>query len=99
MGMFEPNNSVSEKYDVVVVQVFVSHSPEQIPLHVANMSAEPIQLYKGTQVGKFEVAVAVLDQGGVDASHSEDVSKGGWSVDSLAAALNLLEKGLTNDQC
>lgn len=96
VGMFEPNNKLSEEYDVLIARVIVTPSPEQIPLRVANMSAEPIKLYKGTRVGSFELGVAVLEDDGAS-SCSEGVSK--WSVDSLAAALNLSEKGLTKDQC
>ena len=97
VGMFEPNNILSERYDVLVARVIASQAPEQIPLRVTNMSAEPIKLHKGTHVGSYEVGVAVLEEGG-NTPCSEDDNKNGWSVDSLAAALKLPEKGLTSDQ-
>ena len=53
VGMFEPNYNLSERHDVLVAQVIASPSPEQTPLGVTNMSAEPIKLHKGTHVGSY----------------------------------------------
>ena len=96
VGMFEPNGNVFDQHDVLVARVVVSSRPEQIPLRVVNMSTEPVMLYKGTQIGCFEMGVAVLEEGSSASNLRGEGNE--WNTDSLSTALNLSGKGLTDDQ-
>ena len=62
VGMFEPNRNVFDQHDVLVARVVASSRPEQIPLCVVNIATELVMLYKGTQIGCFEIGVAVLEE-------------------------------------
>ena len=59
------------------------------------MKLQPVTLYKGTNVGRFEMGVAVLEEQQVFGPQG---STGCWTVETLASAMQLGERGLTEEQ-
>lgn len=59
-GMFKPVDALTNRYDLLVARVITTPHVNRIPLRAVNVSSEPVVLHKGTNVGRFEVGVAIF---------------------------------------
>ena len=63
MGLVEPRPELREKNDILVGRTLVDPGRQIVPVRVANMTGEPLQLYQGTHIATVAPIVEVVSPG------------------------------------